>query len=334
MDIEEAQNHGDALIELYSGGENGTLLGTVPLPDTGNNGKATVNVGMSGVDFMRIKLNGSGAVDNIKIHSGEILYLSHTGTLTDGISYLYRVEIDEVQQRTNLFLLPNGIVNYNHVDAIASPPDGSRLYLINDVVDKEIPENSKSILAYYDLSTNLVNEVGVIMVGGQRLVLIDQAAFSPDGTFYFAGTATDSLYTLNPSTAEATQIGKIINSATGKTVDVYGGDIAITSDGTMYMWTIRGRTGAPIGLYQVPLTPKNGVLNAVFISGPTDKHQTFRGVAIRHNGTGDLVRVGQTEMHIFSRVDGKDVMGPFPLYLDEAPFILAAGDMTIGPFAP
>jgi hypothetical protein len=102
----------------------------------------------------------------------------------------------------------------------------------------------------------------------------------------------------------------------------------------MYMWTIRERGGAPIGLYQVPLIPENGVLNATFISGPSDVHQTFRGVAVRHNGAGDLVRAGATEMHIFSREDGIDVMGPFPLYLDGEPFILAAGDMSIGPFAP
>lgn len=67
MDVEEDQFEGDAMILLYSGGAEGELLAIVDIPDTGNNGLAFIPVGVSGVDFMRVTTNGSGAIDNIGI---------------------------------------------------------------------------------------------------------------------------------------------------------------------------------------------------------------------------------------------------------------------------
>lgn len=67
LDVEDTE--GGAKIELYSGGEGGVLLDTVDIPFTGDGGLATVNVGTSGVDFMRVSLNGSGAIDNIQIET-------------------------------------------------------------------------------------------------------------------------------------------------------------------------------------------------------------------------------------------------------------------------
>ena len=64
LDVEEEQGEGGAKITLYS---EGTLLATVDIPNTDNNGLATVPVGIAGVDYMQITLNGSGAIDNIKI---------------------------------------------------------------------------------------------------------------------------------------------------------------------------------------------------------------------------------------------------------------------------
>jgi hypothetical protein len=67
MDVEEDQDEGDALMQFFSGGLEGTLLGTVDIPDTGNNGRVELPVGLSGVDTMLVTLNGSGAIDNISI---------------------------------------------------------------------------------------------------------------------------------------------------------------------------------------------------------------------------------------------------------------------------
>ncbi|MCI0796814.1 MAG: hypothetical protein J4N99_08345, partial [Chloroflexi bacterium] len=67
MDIEAGQGEGGAKIEVFSGGPGGVLLASVGIPDTGNGGLINVAVGVSNVDFMRVTLNGSGAIDNIQI---------------------------------------------------------------------------------------------------------------------------------------------------------------------------------------------------------------------------------------------------------------------------
>lgn len=82
MDVEEDQNEGDAHIELYSGGLEGTLLAVVDIPDTGNNGLALVPIGVSGVDFMRVTTNGSGAIDNINIFPDQLPTETPTPTST------------------------------------------------------------------------------------------------------------------------------------------------------------------------------------------------------------------------------------------------------------
>jgi hypothetical protein len=63
LDNEES----NTFVKLYEGGVNGTLLQSIPLPNTGDNGLENVDIGVSGVDFMRITLNGSGAFDNIVV---------------------------------------------------------------------------------------------------------------------------------------------------------------------------------------------------------------------------------------------------------------------------
>ncbi len=52
---------------MYSGGLNGVLLGTYDITSTGNNQYQTFNINQPGVDYIRIDLNGSGAIDNIKL---------------------------------------------------------------------------------------------------------------------------------------------------------------------------------------------------------------------------------------------------------------------------
>lgn len=69
FDVED--DEGSARVELFSGGEGGILLATVGLPITGDNKYQIVPIGIAGVDFMRVTLNGSGAIDNVRIKSEE-----------------------------------------------------------------------------------------------------------------------------------------------------------------------------------------------------------------------------------------------------------------------
>jgi hypothetical protein len=68
MDI-EAGIEEPATIELYGSGM--ALLATIPIAATGNNGLATVPVGVSNVVAMKVTLQGSGAIDNIRISIDE-----------------------------------------------------------------------------------------------------------------------------------------------------------------------------------------------------------------------------------------------------------------------
>lgn len=63
MDV-EASVEQPAFVQLYNGA---TLVDTVSIPATGNNGVATVPIGVSNVTRMVVTLQGSGAIDNIRL---------------------------------------------------------------------------------------------------------------------------------------------------------------------------------------------------------------------------------------------------------------------------
>lgn len=60
-------NHPDPTqkVDLFRGGVTGTLLATVPLPVTGNNGVSVVPLNIPGVDTVTVTLADSSAIDNI-----------------------------------------------------------------------------------------------------------------------------------------------------------------------------------------------------------------------------------------------------------------------------
>jgi hypothetical protein len=334
IDNEENQQPGRARVDVYSGGATGTLLGSVLIGDTGNNGVRTVNIGISGVDFMRVKLNGSGGVNRIRFRPQiEVLYLSDSAGRKDGKSNLYRVELDVANGRANLVPLPNGVVDMNYADSIAVTPGGERLYFADDTpVGPGIQRNT---LWYYEFATQSTTEVGVLTwPGNTRLLIIDQAAFSPGGQLYITSSTFDKLFTVNLQTAVLTEVGTVINQATGISPDIWGADIAFTSDGTLYLWTNLERPGGPRGLYRLALPAVNGVVNATFIGGGTDPH-SHRGMAVRFNGTGDLVgSTDEDEIHVMNPANSQDVVPPLHLYLNGVIFDAGPGDMATGPFVP
>ncbi|MFW6195121.1 MAG: DUF7507 domain-containing protein, partial [Chloroflexota bacterium] len=67
LDIDITEDEGGATVQLFSGGPGGTLLDTVPIPQIGDNALSTIDVGVSGVDYMEVNLNGSGAIDNVEV---------------------------------------------------------------------------------------------------------------------------------------------------------------------------------------------------------------------------------------------------------------------------
>jgi len=66
LDIEDPEEKG-AVVELYGPVPDAILLASFPLPEVGDNGLATVSLGATaGVEVMVVKLNGSGAIDDIE----------------------------------------------------------------------------------------------------------------------------------------------------------------------------------------------------------------------------------------------------------------------------
>jgi hypothetical protein len=76
LDVED--DEGGAEIFVYSGGMDGTLLAVVDIPFTGDGGIASVPVNVSGVDFMRVTLNGSGAITNVQVQAENVPTASPT----------------------------------------------------------------------------------------------------------------------------------------------------------------------------------------------------------------------------------------------------------------
>jgi hypothetical protein len=255
----------------------------------------------------------------------ESLFLSDTQQRADGISLIFRVAIDQVGGRVNLTLLPNGQVPFDNVDALAVSPDGARVYMIDDGLETY----PNATLAYYDLATDQVVTVGGITFNGANLYKIDQATFSAQGVLYITQNDSNALYTVDPETAVATEIGPVVDQATGQTVDIYGADIAFTADGSLYLVT----NSVTTALYGLTLPDGPGVVNAALL-GPTGDNHRVRGMAVRANGYGDIVVfTQQDQLHVIDRTTGADLIRTLPLYWNGSVFDAINGDMSTGAMA-
>ena len=268
---------------------------------------------------------------------GEILYLADSGDPQDGETSIFLVNLDSVTHKANLIPLPDagygpGLIPFE-ADAIAVSLDGKRIYAL-DKYDTDHLAGGK--LGYYDVATFSWNEMGYVKTSGSPTPVprVYLAAFFTDGELYVASAETDSLYKVNTSTAEATLIGQIVNSATSITVDVVGADIAFAEDGTLFLWTNGNKTGAPKGLYSLTLPSTiPGIVNATYLGkSPTDNN-FYTGLAVRANGMGDLV--GSNRANAISVLDKSNgSMGDvFAMYLGSSPYEYTNGDMTVGPLS-
>ena len=256
---------------------------------------------------------------------GETLYLADTAGTNDGKTVLYSVELDNVSGHAILTPLPNGEIPFNHADAIACTPDGTRIYCIDD--SSSLPCTRQ--LGYYDVVSETFTVVGEIQFGdGTQFKNTDQAAFSPDGTLYITRNETDKLYVLDTVTAVVTEVGTIKKDGL-YTVDIGGADIVFDAGGTVYLWVHNSRTNAPRGLYTFTVPGIPGDINAQW-RGDSPAY-SFTGMAIREDGLGDLVgsTTNTNEVVVIDKTNGSAGL-IYPMYLDGVPFDHACGDMTVG----
>lgn len=112
VDVDGYEPNG--VISVYSGGPGGTLEGTFPIPVTGDGGTATINIGLSDVDYMLVEFDGSSAVDNIEI---TVLEETASARVTGGGHQFTMVGTDNEQVRvTRGFTLHCDITLSNNLE--------------------------------------------------------------------------------------------------------------------------------------------------------------------------------------------------------------------------
>ncbi|MFQ6372206.1 hypothetical protein [Shewanella sp. YIC-542] len=242
----------------------------------------------------------------------DVIYLSDTNDFNgdDGLSALYRVEIDPAGI-ANLTLLPGGMVDYNHVDALAAEQDGSILWLINSGPQPSGMANN--VLAKYTVANGIVETVGPM---GGFSGDADQAAVSPDGILYVTSKTGNRLYTIDKSTANATLVGTVQGATTN------GGDIAFDQYGALFLVNQQA-------LYELTLPATPGDIIAEEVGPVSDR---FTGLAFRAGGLGNLLgsNGNDNEISELSVVDASQV-AIYPMFLNGEPFDHTYGDMTTGP---
>jgi len=261
---------------------------------------------------------------------GEVIYLSdsHRGVHeNDDHTHLYRVYLDTAANppRANLVSLPNGGIPVNDVDAIAVSLDGEKLFAM-DVFNAEF--------GYYHIPTASYVDIGFVTEGGNPVLGIVQAAFSPDGRFIVVSGITELAYVLDAATGNATVLGPFENTDTGGFLNIAGGDIAFLADGTGILWTNAQGVDAPRGMYSFSLPNAPGFIPAAHIGDVLGDY--FTGIAIRANGYGDMIASGSLPepfIHTHDTVTGADTgASPYMMYIDGVHYTdYASGDMANGP---
>jgi len=250
----------------------------------------------------------------------ETLYLAETNPTGDGITKIYEVELDSGTGYANLTYKFDIPLDRAH---IACSPDGSKIYAINRWVTGD--SGPVGAVGCYDLSTNSWSSIGNSGLTGVIL-----AACHPNGTFYVASKDTDSLYTISLTDATPTLQGIIKKDGT-TTVDVKGADIAFTADGTLYLWS---NASTMMGLYELTLPGSGGVVTATYKGEDVDDTFTFAGMAVRSNGTGDLVGSSNSEdpdhIYVISTTDGS-LGDAYEMQLGGSSYDHGGGDMASPP---
>lgn len=249
----------------------------------------------------------------------EVLYLADSMDSNDGITRIYRVDLNATTTRADLTEILGSPIPLNQVDALAASATGDMLYAIDKDTSK---------LMSVKIDDGIHTEIGVVKVGASVIGGIVLAATAIDGDLYVASQTTNEVYVVDKTTAVAVSKGKIYNNGVTD-INLSGADLVFASDGSMYVWTNAAKTNAPKGLYFVadPLTLP---LEAAYLGIGTGNF--FTGLAIRDNGAGDLVGSDTNidSIVLISKTDA-DMSLNYPMYLDGSPYAYTFGDMTAGP---
>ncbi|MBN1270501.1 MAG: hypothetical protein JXB04_13005 [Kiritimatiellae bacterium] len=261
----------------------------------------------------------------------------------DGYSSLYRLDMSTGVPV--LELMPNGLLPYNNTDAIACEPDGSIIWLIDDmygVTGAGTVTDTGLLLAYY-VADGSIAEIGELKrlspFSGvlERLKYVDQATCAPDGTLYIGHNNTDTILTVDKSTAVATTVGKVVTTnfnPAGVSVNIGGGDLTFDANGVFYLYIYEPKDGAPRGYYALRLPAEDGIVYAEYV-GNTATRERISGTAVLEQGLGNLIASVTQGGHpnYFIEVDRANgaMLASHPMLYNGQQLIHQWGDMTTGP---
>jgi hypothetical protein len=256
----------------------------------------------------------------------EVLYLADSMVSGDGITRIYQVNLDATSSRAILTEITGSPISLDQVDALAASEDGELIYAI---------DKNTSKLASIQVASGVYQEIGTVQeaAGSPGISGIVLAAVSPFGDLYVASDDTDNLYVVDKNTALATTKGKIYkdgNISSSYALDISGADLVFATDGSMYIWTNASKANVPKGLYIVlDLSATN--LSAAYLGLGTGNF--FTGLAIRDNGSGDLVGSDTNidSIVVIDKLDASMDSGVYQMYLNGSFYSYTYGDMTAGP---
>lgn len=153
VEVEETE---DAKVQLFADGLDGTLLGEIPIPDIGDGNWATLPINFTGVGSIRIDLQGSGMVDNIRISTeptavdllyfrvddarkGQIKLSWATSAEIDNVGFnLYRSPSVSLGKALKIHTIPAGGGTGGHTYSFTDTPpgDGPWWYWLADIDTK------------------------------------------------------------------------------------------------------------------------------------------------------------------------------------------------------
>ena len=285
-----------------------------------------------------ILIFASGARTDLVPSQGknEMLYLSDTGERYDGVTTLFRVDLNTTTGNADLTALPDagygpGVIPFDQVVAFGCTPDGTQIYCI----ESEVTSQFYHYLGVYDIESSTFHFLGPLVGMDFRT---QQAAFSLDG-FLFIGNATDDelwavdIDPLSSTYLQVSRIGAILNQMTNMPPNIAGADIVFAADGSPFLWVNNERSGAPRGLYSLVIPEIPGSVVWASHLGQTEAAQ-FTGMAIRANGYGDLVGSITSPLDSILVIDRKTgtEIASYPMYRDGLPYtVYQFGDMSVGP---
>ena len=190
-----------------------------------------------------------------------------------------------------------------------------------------------AILSTYIVSEDRYTQIGEIRSNGKKVGKVTQVATTSKGELYIGSSSKNRLYKVEPTSAQAQDLGRVYIEGTQKTIKISGGDLAFTAqdDEVAYIATKGNNktTGnRKRGIYKT-LVRDNTTLTTNWLS---DCSAGTTGLTILDKGKGNLLYSDATTNRFYEVDRQGNALGSYRAYLDDEPWDIGWGDMSVGCF--